>query len=359
MKPWLFIAFQLFSFVCFSQNEHYRTDSIRITSTSTTVWDLNDLAAPQVSTKLPFSDLHFHESRLDTSCIGVIGKPLKRVNVKGGLSAGLEKYLKSALQSNFDSSSYTLQCFVKKLRISMYDSIAKVARENNNMYLVVTELECYYEINNHYYPAFRLDSSYVVPAIDVDKKVEILDVLLQAITSKLLRLNSERILKRNSYSLPDIVDRYSERFKTGFSNSIPQKGLYRSFYSFKNNKPEINDFKVTYKKGDFIFKNNSDSVIKPTEILIYSDGYRLWINNYGNFYPLIRKGNRFEYLGVINTNSRSNRFDATSLPLYYPLNSPMNIPTIATGLLMAEAQSGGPAPTTTIHYLDMETGEIY
>lgn len=359
MKPWLLVAFLLFSYLCFSQNEHYRSDSIRITSTSTTVWDLNELAVPQVSTKLPFSNLRFYEARLDTSCIGVISKPLKRINVKNGVDAGLEKYLQSALQSNFDSSSYTLRCFLKKLRISMYDSIAKVARENNNMYLVVFEIECYYEINNQYYPAFRLDSSYVVPAIDVDKKVEILNELLQAFTSKLLRVNSQRILKRNSYQLHDILSRYTERFKTGFSNSIPKKGLYRSFDSFKNNEPEINDFKVTHKKGDFIFKNNNDSVIKPTEILIYSDGYRLWINNYGNFYPLIRKGNRFEYLGVINTNSRSNRFDATSLPLYYPLNSPMNIPTIATGLLMAEAQSGGPAPTTTIHYLDMETGEIY
>lgn len=359
MKPWLLIAFLLFSLVCFSQNEHYRTDSIRITSTSTTVWDLNELAAPQVSTKLPFSDLHFHDARLDTSCIGVIGKPLKRINIKGGVDAGLEKYLKSALQSNFDSSSYTLQCFVKKLRISMYDSIAKVARENNNMFLVVTEMECYYEINNQYYPAFRLDSSYVVLAIDVDKKVEVLYVLLQAFTSKLSRFNGEKILKRNSYQLTNIIDRYAERFKTGFSNSLPQKGLYQSFHSFKNNEPEIHDFKVTYKKGDFIFKNNSDSVIKPTEILIYSDGYKLWINNYGNFYPLIRKGNRFEYLGVINTNSRSNRLVATSLPLYYPLDSPMNLPTIAAGLLMAQAQSGGPAPTITIHYLDLETGEIY
>jgi hypothetical protein len=99
------------------------------------------------------------------------------------------------------------------------------------------------------------------------------------------------------------------------------------------------------KKKESISFEQDGVALNNRNILFYSDGNRIWINTPEGFRPLIRTGDRYEYIGLMPGYSAK----GTRLGEYDPeLPVISNLPRTGSYIFLQK-----------VHYLDIETGEIY
>lgn len=339
----------------FAQNEQYARDSSKIASLLTTGIVLNYQAdIPDSTAHVSFAQVKCFDARLDTSCIGVVGQK-NRVSILPSLPVGLSVYLDIALKNYFTANEASLSVFIKRLRIATYDSVSKIVKGNDVTYLVSAEIESYYTISNDLYPAFRIDTSYYMSVTDIEDMAELLKPLTDAVLSRCFKINTGKVLKRNRYSANDIIKRYEERKQTAFNEGFPLPGLYASIDEFKKNSPSVTGLEVKYKNGRLVFLNNGSLNVK--EYFIFSDGRRLWINTPEGFMPLVRNNDRYEYIGYAKRIYRSqNNFNIPAI--VGPLNQPQNMAALGYTIISNQLRRETEKPRT-VHFLDIETGEIY
>jgi hypothetical protein len=339
--------------VCYAQRmvKRYKQDSAYIADLEFRQIEL-DYSSMSLEPGFRAFDLSFRDVRRNKTCIGVVGKTPKRIVFKDSLQKILEQKLEGSFDNSNGNNSGKLLLFIKRLRISMADSFPKFERLNNTMLQLSAELEAYYGSADKWYPAFRIDTTY----INLEEEVKDISLLVKpftdAILSKINSLNTDKLLKRNTYSEEQLVQRYIYTPASFFENGVPQKGAYLSFEEFKMNTPSITNVEF---KADFLglYYVKSDSIFNSNKTFAYSDGTRTWINTKQGFYPLVKTEGGFEFYGLVNR-QRNKQLPSVD----------MNTHGVVTSLQMANLASRGVIASLSgnkkaVHFLDMNTGDIY
>jgi hypothetical protein len=351
----ILVAFVLLPGVLFCQKDKYQRDSISICSYPKTYIELNYSASiTDLVLSLPFRNILSFDVRLDTTCFAVLGDPMKRYDVSPSLSAAVTTHLNASISQNLaPAREEQLLIFIKQFRIATYDSVSKIAKFHHQSLRTTAEIESYYCRDSVLYPAFRLDTTFYTATEDIENLSQLIKPVTDAVLVKAFKMKAEKVVLRKKYSFPEIMDSYNERKLTDFGNTTPVRGLYTSIAEFRHNKPLISDFTVKYKKGNFSFYSKNDSLILG-KVMIYSDGSRLWINTPEGFLPLIRNNHRYEYFGYVKWITRSVAPGASP----GTITDPQIMFSMATTIMTSMMGSADNADRG-LHYLDIDTGEIY
>jgi hypothetical protein len=348
----IFSIFSLFLvFSCFCQKDRLKNDSIAILNVPVKNVHLRPLAFSNNGDSLPFNNITCYDVRQDTSCLGVIETDLKRRIV---LAPSTSDAIANCLNTGFATRIKTtgnLHLYVKKLRLILCDSVPKTLDAPFQLYKLSVVIECYLELNEKYYPAFRIDSTFISRKDEVENTSSALIPFTTLLSEKCLTLNTSKIIKRNSYKASEISNRYRKQ-----NHPQPVRGLYRSLSEFQRNTPSVLQFTAKYKDHNFDFTGKKDSLIYHSDVFIYCDGNNAWIYAGGQYCPLIRKGDRFEFYQYEWKYSRVSPIDLNNASNASPATAAATTgAAVAVDLLL----SGNYVSKRKYHYLDIDTGEIY
>lgn len=357
MKLFIFIFCSIVCVQGRAQADRFQKDSARLENLKFTSIALEYPSSLLDSGTLSFSDIVCLDARLDTTCIGVLGQSFKRIVLAPSIPVALSDYFNGALKEQARLGNDSLLCVIKRLRVMVSDSLSFSPTIHKEIYKVSAEVECYLKNNGRFFPAFRIDTSYFIPEVEIKEIPELLKPFTDRFLAKCFKINRSNIFKRNSYSPADITARYDARkqlYKRGLS---PAKGLYANVKEFRDNTPSVSDFQVLYKKGQFAFSMPDNSAINYKRVLIYCDGNKAWIRTPEGYVPLIKKDLRYEYIGNEESSKRNGNH------LRYPTQNEINTYGTAGAVLVSgltsKIQPEFEKPKKKVHFLDIETGEMY
>lgn len=323
MKHSLIFLLHLFFFsISFSQHTRYnKKDSSRILNAEILSYDLESNEKSKLAGKLPFNKITFFDVRYDTSFIAInwqantrlmVGPNSynKKFNLTGGLAASLSNYLNELYKDNFLDNNAELLCFVKKFSFTLKDTLAEDRHSNESINDIKVELECFYKTGSLLFPAKRFDTNYVITISRIKKTFsELVRDMINPFSNKLGSIDSGQIVKRNSYTVEQIKDRYQSRFNIPILTAYQYKrGVYKNFTEFRNNAPSVTNFKVKTKGSSTFLYDSGDNAINPLNIFGFSDGRTCWIQSGIHCFPLVRVGNSFEFLYPVYVRTNNGYF---------------------------------------------------
>ena len=287
--------------------------------------DLSD--APAFKKALPFSRVVVHDVRFDTSFIALywqwdLLKVIRnqKLNLSGGFSSGISAYLNTSFKENFTETGAEMICYFKKFSLTGKDTLIENIRRNEAISQVKVEVECFYKIDDLFFPAFRHDTTYTNRSVKVKESFSsIVREMLEPLKRKLISMDSSSVVKKKSFAHEEVLNRYTERLNLPIlTTSKYVRGVYRNMQEFKRNMPSITKFRVkTAASNAYFLIDSNNNVITPSTIFGFCDGETIWLQK-GDFgYPLYRVGNSFEFFYVVYYNYR---YSTKAVRLIYGLN---------------------------------------
>jgi hypothetical protein len=234
-----------------------KKDSAKIADVDYIQYNLEGTDKSNLDTKLPFGKISFFDVRYDTSFMAInwqanknfmVGFNIqnKKYNLTGGLAVSLTNYFNKFFSNNFSRSNAEVVCFIKKFSVNLKDTMLDDRKPHGSINSIKFETECYYRVGRSLFPAIRIDTTYTEEITKIRNTFsgltkEIIHPLIERITG----IDSLKMLKRNSYTLQQIQDRYQSRFNLPILTTKEyKKGIYQNFHEFINNAPSITEFTV-------------------------------------------------------------------------------------------------------------------
>lgn len=316
------------------------------------------------SFRIPFAKIKVLDNRYDTTKLGYErskGRDYK-ITVDGGFEKRMSNYLESYYKNNLDpSSSRTLLVVVKKLWMqfgSTSQMLGSKELDKNSvlglMYanvICLADLEVFSGEGDEYRALMKISHHFDFEDYQTNNELfsknRNLALLLMPFDSLMNKVNEsdidELISPRKKYSLAAISDIYKKRFTIpALLQSGLQKGIYRTFEDFKNNKPAYTDFayEVSRYSTDITVVQNG----RPSSVIDYwgfYDGENLYIKPGLLPFAVSKQGNTFDFYGNLGREVRANA----------------NVVNARYGSYLANS-SNSYIPYYPLQ-LDMETGKVY
>lgn len=350
-------------FISLSSSSQKDENNIDITK-----FDVTSLSIPtpvqKIRISIPVSSIRIYDSRFDTTCLGIaqsVNDRLIFIQLKNSLTHEVKKYydqLAEPLQP--DGTDIELSCFIKKLILSnhIYVTSSEEHKLSSKKFdidkkagiLFMTEF--YAKRNDAYIPLCRFDTVLTGNQNIAHGGGKYLENALIAALQKAGSVNWEKIsISGRKLSWQNINDYNVSRFNLPILSKPMQKGIYRSFEDFKNNKPSSIEFSVDKNKtGDYLYvKNEKGEDILFTDLWGYCDGQDMFIFSANNYFKLHRSHNGFKIYGAKDFSSKRNlRANFGLLDMVSP-NSNYAKSKTATKYYLAK----------NFFQLDMESGELY
>lgn len=362
MKPIFLIVFVLAVFHANSQEQKiYIKDSNKIFQARRHIVDLEKIkvdSIQQVHHKMPFGLFEIRDVRFDTNYVGVRVEPFinfKKVQLQNGTANSIENFLNNNQSHSFTPHPSRLICYLKTFRVSQKDSLIKETNTSALFNLLYFELDAYLEAGHNFYPAFRVDTL-VILQISKPTDFSVIAETLYGLARKASGVDTSKIFKRNHYTIDSLENRYAKRFNKPILESAEIKeGVYKTFTEFINNQPGITEYQIKDEQRLQILytKSGPTDWIPTRDVFGFFDGNSMWIKAGNTFYPLIRVGNTFEFIGNRNPFNKSN-----STTLYYvPGDAPLSIGLTSISVIGNNREKY--IVEKFVFQMNMETGEFY
>ena len=272
---------------------------------------------PKYDKKLSFPDLEKIEvidARSDTTCIGFRNRNSEKNNqilqFTNGLKSEFESFLTRNGEYSHQSNAFSAVLVVRNYWINEFEEDEndkdKFIENRSGWYAarktaLRETFDIYFARNDGYYVAYRFDT---IAAAFLNIK-EFSEAYLEGIlTNSLLRLQTinpeTHIVNKRKFTRQELKEYYAGRWdKPIIRDSVPQKGVYKNFTEFLNNKPSITNFVVKKDKlVDVLYVPVGKSEMAAArDVWGYSDGKYIFIKSGENFYPLVKVQNGFYFLG--------------------------------------------------------------
>ena len=353
----------------------YKKDSAKIKSCLQNV-----IQIPQHSSdsnlpvqQLPVGKFVVEDVRFDTSSIGMQVRTTAFFYNNYFRKLTLDKSLSESITERLNNSKFQLSqselsfvCFVKQFYLMQSDSLDKKSK-NKELYNALTlNTEVYIDKAGMYYPAFKLDTT-LLSVTDSKNEFVVLDEMLNMIGIKAARVDTAKAFARKADLPSDVAEKYRKQFdKPILMASEPAAGVYSSFAEFVNSSPSVKEFKMVkdHKSTSLFSKTPQKDWTIETKAFGFSDGHCFWLNVDNVFYPLIRQGNTFEFLGeYYDVKRRSGTRTQTTYTYSYQnianLNNsaaPLASEVMFNTILNLFPPSRG---RVVVHQLNMENGNFY
>lgn len=264
--------------------------------------------------KLPFKEITVFDKRFDTTKIGYtfqnIGNDYSRIMLKKSWSEILNSYFKKNLDSNSNQSlviivqTFWMQhgALAEIQRLKKVKSIYKEEPDRGGVCSV--ELDLFVRSDSSFQALFRLDTSF----LSLDNFKNNLDIFFfmpfDSIANKLKTTSvNQAILNRRKIKLQELDSFYNDRFQIPILKLQPATGIFLNFNSFRENRPNITQFK--FKKGKvtdelYAIDNGKEQLIEKYWGFYDSSG--LFIKLGMNAFKAVRQQNTFELVGFQHIN---------------------------------------------------------
>ena len=272
---------------------------------------------PKYEKKLSFPELEKIEvidARSDTTCIGFRNRNSEKNNqilqFTNGLKSEFESFFTRHGKYSQQTNSYSAVVVVRNYWINEFevdeDEKDKFTDNRSGWYnarktALRETFDIYFVKNDEYYVAYRFDS---IGAAFLNIK-EFSETYLESILSNsLLRLQTinpqTHIVNKRKFTRSELRDYYAGRWdKPILKDSTREKGVYKNFAEFLNNKPSITSFVVKKDKlVDVLYVPVGKQDMAPArDVWGYCDGKNFFIKSGENYYPLVKVENGFYFLG--------------------------------------------------------------
>lgn len=262
-----------------------------------------------------YSSIKLVDSRVDTSNMGIVQKGPMNANVKVKTKIPLSRQLDGYMTSLIDSSAKEGELLLQ-LRHILFCETTTMYSETGYCYMKAI-----------LYAGKDVQTYSILSSIDTVILVKSLDVtraLLESGSNLLTEFIKNNLKKYPdddaSYSYDDILklDSIEKRQLKLYNTDIFENGLYYSYNSFKNQKPD-NQIIVTTKKDGTISSvkttdgNNNLVKVKSDEVYAIVFNGKPYVETGYGFFPLFRSNDYFYFVGKvkpITTNNQNNVFAA-------------------------------------------------
>jgi hypothetical protein len=314
--------FTLFTALLFIQTyaqnmRAYKRDSAWISIAKKDVVELKSRTGQSIH--LQFGGFVITDARPDSSYIGIkiktsawnADKSYEKLVLEEGTSVSLMKYLNGDANFSFTSTGAVLTCYVKQLRITGVDSFNKATGYKERRSRLNFEVEAYITKDDLFYPALRLDTV-AIPVAGNKNDFSVLTDVLNVFAAKAALIDTGRIFKRTGYKPEDLDKRYLQKYnKPILQTQQLNAGVYKTFSEFINNGPSVKqyEFKKDKKATILYTKIEGNDWLPESKAFGFCDGKIRWLNMGNVFYPLVQRGNTFEFLAdyyTINNKGSSN-----------------------------------------------------
>lgn len=166
---------------------------------------------------------------------------------------------------------------------------------------------CYLKRGESYKFMFSVDTTIVVKAMDVTKKLlRAADEQFGLFVKRAATFDVTKIADGQAYSFSDIqhIDEAEKKLIPVYNVDLPLKGLYAGFEDFKNNKPTETSFikEANKRTGEPSFFEVKEDSTKGKEFprknyYAICDGSRLYISTEYGLYPVTKKNYDFYFTG--------------------------------------------------------------
>jgi hypothetical protein len=254
------------------------------------------------------------DARPDSSCIGFRAKGSEKSNqllqFQFGLKKEFEEYLKRVANFARDSSGYSAVLVVRNYWINEYGvdedekdkfTDKRAGRFSAEKTALHATFDFYITNGDKYFVAYRFDTLATAFVSIKDFADAYLSPLLDGSLERLRMINpSENIINKRSFTRTELRNYYDQRWdKPIMKATVFEKGVYKNFAEFANNRPSISQFVVRKDKlADILYVPAENKQLVPArDIWGYSDGKNIFIKSGENYYLLVRVQNSFYFMG--------------------------------------------------------------
>jgi len=268
-----------------------------------------------------FSELEIVDTRFDTVYMGFVQKGALNRKAPIKLTQSMADEVKgstSRLTTNATKGGETVLINIRNFFLSELTS----AMSESGMFIF--KAGCYLKTGYSYKFMFSIDTTIVIHAMDVTKKLlRTANEQFGSFVQKAASFDVREINDNSSaYTLYDIqhIDETEKRSIPVYNVDLPQKGLYASFEVFKNNEPTETSFieEVNKKTKEPVFyrkklDGSRDNEISRKSFYAACDGSQLYISTEYGIYPVAKKGFDFYFTGKAKETSNTAAVATASL----------------------------------------------
>lgn len=323
------------------------------------------------SVTLPISHVQIIDVRPDTSKFGVYTFLAGRYQYtfEKPIAAELNVFFNSYLENQFHPFGDTIIAYVKKMWIGEYDSINIERQLRKRMRQLFLKIEFYQKKERCFYPLYRYDTCLFIQHAPGKQTMEPLESVLTGSVRKLFLLKADSytrltcVTEEKVTALNEIPFMYPV-----IQDSLPAKGVFKSFEDFRNNQPRHRQFTIEFGK-------TSDQVFIPGEKIADSalidywgvcDGDHVFMKIGLNLFPLFRSGANYD-LYAFDEMRISSPFSepfvsqntlANSGAVFNP-NYSQSQTLVAVGIAELLSYIRIQSKKIRVFQLDLETGKLY
>lgn len=350
--PMLFVLSLLFALAAGAQKAFENPNSLK-----TFVVQLSDTPAPP--THLPFRNIILVDSRFDTSKAGYVktGRSYKKVATEKPFAGTLQTFLNRKYQLPADTSLPALLIVIKKFWLQESSlaeqkayKMAKASSTTSEFASCATGFDVYMVAEENYIPVFKWDT--VCTENSPLKKCvnRLITQPFEYCIAKIGRMDFSKIqLAKRKLAWSDIEQYNDQRFAfPRFKTETFEKGIYKTFQDFLQNKPAKQEFVIQYgAQTDEVFVTEAGTPVLLTEFWGVCNGGKNYVKIGFNIRELIKQNNTYDLWGSKFTIDKSFRNPAHS-------NTPATA-IIGSALFNNNAVESNHKPLQ----LNMETGTVY
>ncbi len=272
---------------------------------------------PKYNKKLTFPFLERIEVvdvRSDTTCIGFRNRNTEKNNqilqFANGLKTEFESFLTRTTKFSQDSNAYSAVIVVRNYWINEFEvdenekdkfTDTRSGWYNARKTALRETFDIYFVKNDEYYVAFRFDTT-AAAFLNIKEFSE--TYLESTLSNSLLRLQiinpQTHIANKRKFTRQELKEYYAGRWdKPILKDTAREKGVYKNFTEFLNNKPSVTNFVVKKDKlVDVLYVPVGKLDMAPArDVWGYCDGKNIFIKSGENYYLLVKVENGFYFLG--------------------------------------------------------------
>lgn len=251
-----------------------------------------------------FSEVEVADTRFDTVYMGFVQKGAFNRKAPIKLTQSMSDEVKESALKLVANASKGDETILINIRNYFLSELTGAMSESGTF---IFKAGCYLKRGYSYQFMFAVDTTIVVHALDVTKKLlrtanEQFGLFIQ----KAALFDKDKSDDKPGYSFYDIqhIDETEKRSIPVYNVELPQKGLYASFESFKNNTPTETNFSEEFNKKTkepSFFRVKSDgnrgNEIPRNALYAVCDGDQLYISTEYGIYPVTKRDNDFYFTG--------------------------------------------------------------
>lgn len=319
---------------------------------------------------LPFRSVQIIDGRPDTTKVGFGMKwgHFQKVVVEGGATNRIQDLVQLALNSSIEPPiNQSLLIVIRQLWVhepSYKEQLEKnsniAAHEQPSMYSECkSKLEVYMKKEDVYIPLFRIDSNFRFDHSIKNKGGSNIIAPFSYCLEKLSRLNYVKVAESSQRLSLSQIEAYNKKRvdQPIFSNTLWQRGIYLTYADFLNNKITTKEFVVELEDlTDQLYLVDNGQKRLFDDFWGFCDGKQLFVRSGFNYYPLVKQGNTYEFIGKAKANQFTKLIDLqTQGPLHYKSMTKRSTKNAMARMAGPNLNDGGYKP----YQLDLESGSFF